>query len=218
MNKFRSSSLRGFTLIELMVVIAVMAVLMSLTIPAFQGMGRGSRAKTAAFQLNTSMSLARQLAITTRQDVHVLFPDSDVRQPTNMMPLAYSAYAVYGARDGYVGEWRYLPAGVVFQDTYKPKADKVAAQPFNIFLQSGTNYIKAVPFPAGNNASESMLAYTFRADGALANAGFYRKSVFLTEGWLDTVKRTPEFRPNATIYGLEIRPETGQTRAREYNQ
>lgn len=201
---------RGFTLIELMVVIAVMAVLLGLTVPAFQGMGRGSRARTAVFQLNTSMSLARQLAITTRQDVHVLFPDSDVRVVTNISPLAYSAYAIYGARDGYVGEWRYLPAGIVFQNAMNGA--------MNIFQQSPT-YEKTVAFPSMGSANETMLALTYRADGALAHAGVNRKAAYLTEGWLDKVgaRYQPEFRPQTTIYGLEIRPETGQTRAREYN-
>lgn len=208
----------GFTLLELMVVIAVMAVLLGLTVPAFQGLGRGSRARTTAFQLNNAMSLARQLAITTRQDVHVLFPDSAVNYPAGSENLAYSAFAVYGVRDRYVGEWRKLPPGVVFHDTYKPSADKVASEPFNVFLQTGTNYLKYVAFPAITSPTQGMMALTFRADGALAHAGFNRKGAFITEGWLNTTPTlAPGFRPGSTIYGLEIRPESGQTRTREYN-
>lgn len=209
----------GFTLLELLVVIAVMALLLALTVPSFQGLGRGSRAKTAIIQLNAVMNLARQRAITTRQDVYIVFPDVDVDYTSNTASYAYTSFAVYGSRDGFMSEWRKLPAGIVFHDSFKPSADKIASEPFNVFLQSNTNYIKQIPFPDRNSVSQPMMALTFRADGALATAGFYRKSVFLTEGWLtsDSSGPLPNFRSGSTIYGLEIRPETGQTRIREYN-
>lgn len=217
----RSGEMRGFTLLELLVVIAVMAVLLAVSIPAFQGFGRGSRANTALFQLNTTLGLARQMAITTRQNVHIMFPDAAVSYNQTNIQYAYSAYAVYSQRDGYVGSWRKLPAGIVFHDTYRPVGDTSATQPFNIFLQSAT-YEKSLPFDRATNAAQPVLCFTFRADGVLDHAGINRKAVYITEGFVNYDANygnvEASFKPGTTIFGLEIRPETGQARFREYNQ
>jgi len=216
----RRTRSRGFTLLELLIVIAVMAVLLAISIPSLQGLGRGSRANTALFQLNTTLNLARQMAITTRQNVHVMFPDSALSYNATNAPYAYSAYAVYSQRDGYVGNWRKLPAGIVFHDTYRPVGDTSATQPFNIFLQSAT-YEKSIPFDLPLSPAQMVMCMTFRADGVLDHAGINRKAVYVTEGFLNysnSVVSAPTFKPGATIFGLEIRPETGQARFREYNQ
>ena len=207
-------------MIELLVVVAIMAILLGLAIPAFQGANRGGRVRTAIFQLNSHLNLARQMAITTRQDVSVLFPGSLIADyDDNTISLAYASYAVYGKRDGYIGEWRRLPPGVVFHDTFIPPGDTKPAERFNVFLQ-GPDYRKSVPFPKIGDGIGTMLGLTFRYDGALDEAGFNRKSVFITEGWIeydpnyDSIE--PKFKPNTKIFGIEIRPESGQTRAREY--
>lgn len=203
----------SFTLIEMLVVIGIIGLLTLIALPAFQDANRGSRVRTAIFQLNTSMSLARQNAITTRQETYILFPDYDVDYDADSVHLGYRAYAIYGAGDGYIGEWRELPDGVVFDNTLYPTR--------NIFNQTST---KAVPFP--NNASSGsnlILALTYRPDGTL-DSGFNVRAVYLTEGWVDVAPGSTDiaeadlqFRPEASIFGLEIRPESGQARSREYN-
>lgn len=219
---------KGFTLVELLVVVSIMVALLALTVPAFQGIGQGSKLRTATFNYRTASNLSRQMAITTRQDVHILFPDSELDYSDPVAEgMAYAAYGVYGTRDGYIGEWRRLPNGVVFHDTFVPSADNNDSQPFNIFLQlaatprSLTNYLRSVPFPlqVPNATTQAMLAFTFRPDGALAVAGFNRKSVFFTEGWTAYVANQwqAQFDPDAPVFGLELRPETGQMRFREYN-
>lgn len=213
---------KGFTLIELLVVIALMAILIGLAAPAFKGSGRGAKARTAIFQLNSHLNLARQMAITQRQRVYVLFPGDRVNYTDDTRDLAYSAYAIYSEDDGYIGEWRRLPPGVVFDDEYEPKPNP-SNDPkliYNIFLQTITNYLKTVDFPVSQEAGgteEEMFAFTFRPDGRLDVAGFRRKSMFMTEGFLDSNPTPlPIFNTNATIYGLEIQPVTGQAKAREY--
>lgn len=207
MNTRRS----GFTLIELLVVVAIMAILMGLTIPAFQGTGRGSKVRTALFQVNSHLNLARQMAITTRQNVHVVFPD-EFNASTNR--LMYSAYAVYASRDGYIGEWKRLPPGVVFHSRFRPP-DEAAANPRNLFLNNNT-YLINKPFPYPASPGADMYAFTFRPDGRLDVAGFNRKSIFLTEGWVDDGATEPTYRPDARVFGVEIQPVTGTTKVREY--
>src|SRR6056297_1154101 len=65
---------RGFTLIELLVTMGIMAVVITLTIPAFTGLGRGTKMNSALSGLKNTFSLARQWAISHRDTVYVLFP------------------------------------------------------------------------------------------------------------------------------------------------
>ncbi len=59
----RRTSQAGVTLLELMVTIAVVAILTALAFPSFQTTMRSNRVSTAANELLTSMSLARSEAI-----------------------------------------------------------------------------------------------------------------------------------------------------------
>jgi prepilin-type N-terminal cleavage/methylation domain-containing protein len=211
---------QGFTIVELLVVVALMAIMLGLAVPAFQGAGRGQKLQTAIFQLNTSMNLARQMAITTRQDVHVVFPDDSINYSSNTVHLAFSAYAIVGERDGFIGDWRVLPRGVVFEADFVPPAETGSSQPFNIFRQSAT-YKKPAQLEPSSSQPQLLYAFTFRPDGAIDHAGINRKAVYLTEGF---VTHSPSFsvsdlayQPNSSVFGLEFRPETGQTRMREYN-
>lgn len=53
----------GFTLIELMVTIAVVAILLAIALPSFQGALRSNRVTTATNEMIASLSLARSEAI-----------------------------------------------------------------------------------------------------------------------------------------------------------
>jgi len=62
----------GFTLIELMVVIAVATILTVVAAPALRDFIVGQRAKTAAFSLVSSASFARSEAVKRSADVRLL--------------------------------------------------------------------------------------------------------------------------------------------------
>lgn len=69
-------SVRGFTLIELMVVVAVLVVLSTVAAPSFSTFILGQRVKTASFDLASSMLLARSEAIKRNTDVTIAPADS----------------------------------------------------------------------------------------------------------------------------------------------
>ena len=61
----------GFTLVELMVVIAVLAILATIATPGFQGIVAQNRATSAANELQTTLQVARSAAIAQSRPVTV---------------------------------------------------------------------------------------------------------------------------------------------------
>lgn len=75
--KSSPSSISGFTLTELLVVITVAGILATIAIPSFKSLSQSQRVKNASFELYSSLSLARSEAIKRNNDV-------------TMTPVAYS--------------------------------------------------------------------------------------------------------------------------------
>ncbi len=109
----------GFTLIELLVVIAIVGLLMGGGIPAYQNLGRGAGIDSATAQLRSTISLARQWAITHRERVYIVFP---VANPPGLEGYAYRSFNVFSPSDGYLREWILLREGLVFEPTHYPGA------------------------------------------------------------------------------------------------
>lgn len=68
-TQIRSLSLRGFTLIELMVAIAVLAIILVLAVPGFRQLMESQRLRAAVFDMVTDLTLARSEALKRGKDV-----------------------------------------------------------------------------------------------------------------------------------------------------
>ena len=65
---------RGLTLIELMVAVAVLAILLTIAAPSFREFTAAQRVKTAASEMASALSYARSEAIKLRANVRVRAP------------------------------------------------------------------------------------------------------------------------------------------------
>lgn len=68
---WRAGNARGFTAIEMMVTVVLLAILIALAAPSMRDLVRDQRVKTATFDLYASLAFARSEAIKRNADVHL---------------------------------------------------------------------------------------------------------------------------------------------------
>lgn len=79
--KSSPSSNYGFTLTELMLVVAVAGVLAMLAMPGFTSLSQSQRVKNASFELYAALSVARSEAIKRNSNVTIIFQNHSVDFP-----------------------------------------------------------------------------------------------------------------------------------------
>jgi len=79
MNRFavKRTFRRGFTLLEMMVVVLIITILLSVTGPAFQRLTRGNAVDASSRMIAAQLRLARAEAISRRTYVAVILPGKD---------------------------------------------------------------------------------------------------------------------------------------------
>jgi prepilin-type N-terminal cleavage/methylation domain-containing protein len=174
-RRARSGARAAFTIIELMVVIAIIGVLAAISLPAIRGMTKSNAMIAANRQLLDDIAYARQRAIADHTTVYMVFipphivnpayvppAGSDpvvMKQYTNLLGAQFTTYSFLSLRSvgeqpgrstpRYLTGWRSLPNGV-FIATNKfnipPPFTQPAPQPFRNFPVLNT-----FPFPLATN-------------------------------------------------------------------
>lgn len=70
-ERIRRLDRRGFTLLELLLVVAVIAILVAISLPFFLNYLQSATVRGGAQEMQTALNQAKQMAITTRQNVCV---------------------------------------------------------------------------------------------------------------------------------------------------
>jgi len=124
---------RAFTVLEMLVVITIIGLMAAIALPHLPGMTRANSMTTALQQMLGDCALARQLAMSHRSTVYMVFvppysaawpaaPGNEGNSYTNLLAHQYSAYALVSLRSvgdqpgmatpQYLTEWKALPDGV----------------------------------------------------------------------------------------------------------
>lgn len=163
----------GFSLVELMAVVGVMALLAVLGVPALKGLtGSGSR-KQALSQLMGALEVARNTAIATGTNAAVIFPDINfASQSYRYRSMAVISWDKTNSIDGtnsMVGAWITLPQGIVLHDAQ-----------INQLPTLTNKTLLRIPPSTNNINTQNLRALVFQSDGAISDE--YYKDALKDDG------------------------------------
>ena len=161
----------AFTLLELLVVIAIIGILAGLTVPALKNIGKSQVQVGAARQLLDDVGRARQLAISQRTTVYMVFvpqlanwggslPAAQLAAGTNLLDKQCSGYTFVSLRSvgdqpgqgvtRYLAEWKSLPDGAF-----------IATNKFNRSGYSYPSYYPIIDYSVAPNVVYPISAFTY---------------------------------------------------------
>lgn len=115
-----------FTLVEILVVLAITAILLLIGMPAFEKIAKGQGAELAAREMVGKLKAVRAYAVTNRKYVALVMPKENL--PEDYLHNAYRACVVNdtGAFQYWIPNenWQRLPTGVAFLDISTHAAPK----------------------------------------------------------------------------------------------
>ena len=158
----KASHLSGFTLAEMLVVIALIGLLFALVLPALDSITNASKLDAAANSVHSASKLARQYALSHAQPTYLVFHND--RAAYAVFSINTHTNPVTQAEGYFLMPWEPLPAGIVFDDTSGGTTNVFvpttatwdgAISKNNLLKIQGTTYIVQAFDPMGKSGSTS---------------------------------------------------------------
>jgi prepilin-type N-terminal cleavage/methylation domain-containing protein len=182
-KSLQHSASTAFTLVELLVVMAIIGILAAIGLPALKGIGAGNDVSAAVRQLMDDLSYARLKAMNERTTVYVVFVSPQILQQSwpdleqkkevaRLANLQFTSYALFAKRSlgdqpgvehpRYITDWRTMPQGTFIPTN---KFDTVFAfgnartnktlfeRPFFFGDTSASGKANLIPFPRATNTT-----------------------------------------------------------------
>ncbi|OGV55698.1 MAG: hypothetical protein A2017_03190 [Lentisphaerae bacterium GWF2_44_16] len=117
-----------YTLVEMLVVMAIVATILGIGLPAFEKMVKGQGLDAAIRQVGGKLGVARAYAISSNRYVAVFFPQTDAGFPSGFPYFQYrigyvtkAVAGTYSFSSWAEGEdWQQLPTGVAINSVTNP--------------------------------------------------------------------------------------------------
>lgn len=205
----KTSAWSGFSITELLVVMAIMATLVGLAAPAFNQIGSAGALASAGNQVANMVNLARTQAL-ARNSMTALVVATD-----STLEQAYRTVAVFELaprQDGQTAQatdWRQISKWETFRNgvivdptlTLNEKSDSAATP--------GVPAPALPPLQISGKPVGSFRYLVFLPGGSLLSG--QSESLKLKEGYFPLSSTTPVFTHAANHYGITILPATGRT-------
>ena len=118
---------RSFTLIEMLVVLAVIVLILGVSVPFFASFSKGAKLKTVASDVSEILNSARSLAITNRKNYSVVFDFIDYPH----------SYYIIDEKDQLFGKRYYLPSSIRFHRPNNPDSPTTFSSAKATFSSTG---------------------------------------------------------------------------------
>jgi uncharacterized protein (TIGR02596 family) len=226
--KLPSPRARAFSLIELVVVIAVLAIIAAFSVPAVTSMLQGSSLTQASQMLVDQVNLARQFALSKNTMVEVRFyrysdpdtPGEDVTKPKEGKFRALQVFEILPSGAGVpLGKLEELPNSVMLaanrdkpEDGFSSILDSGKLQTSDQFKDRTAYYLSLPELPKGIKKQYEFVYFRFMPDGSTTLGPTSLWYVTLHGVNDRPLKEDGGTRPPPNFFTLQIDPVSGTTK------